>query len=161
MRNLEMSRPQKERMVHTPPLFAEFKPVGVVGKMLQEVNLSLDEYEAFRLADYEGYDHLQASEEMEISRSTFTRLIESARKKIAVFIIKGNKLVIEGGNIHFRNNIIKCNSCGYMFNIQMNSSLAKCPNCDSTELINVAGQFGHGKCCRNFRNNRRCDNART
>jgi len=147
-----MPRPQKNRMVYRPPLFTEFKPVGVMSKVLEETNLSLDEYEAFRLADHEGYEHLEAAEEMEISRSTFTRLIESARTKIAEFVVKGNKLVIEGGNVHFRNNIIKCNNCGHMFNIQMSSSVTNCPNCGSAELINTAGRFGHGKCCRNFKN---------
>lgn len=33
----------------------------------------------------------------------------------------------------------------------MIASLIKCPNCDATELINIAGQFGHGKCCRNLK----------
>lgn len=156
-----MSRPQKERIVHTPPLYSEFKPIGVAGRMINETNLSLDEYEAIRLADYEGYSQLEAADEMEISRPTFTRLIEAARKKLAEFLIKGNKLVIEGGNIHFRNNIIKCSSCGYMFNIQIDSSLTVCPNCGSAELINIAGQYGHGKCCNNFNNNkRRHKNAR-
>ena len=50
----------------------------------------------------------EAAEEMEISRPVFSRLIEQARKKIAQLIINGHLLSIEGGNIHFRKNIIKC-----------------------------------------------------
>jgi len=142
-----MSRPIKDRTVHNPPLFKEFKPVGVVGKLLDQTLLSLDEYEAFRLADYVGLSHIEAAEEMDISRSTFTRLIEKARKKIADFIIQGKLLTIEGGNIHFRNNIIRCINCGSMFNINIKTSFTECPECKSTNLLNLAGGFGHGKCC--------------
>ena len=84
-----MPRPKNNRIVQEPPLFNEFKPTGVKGSMLEEVNLSLDEFEAFRLADKLGLSHEEASEEMEISRSTFTRLIEQARKKVSELIIDG------------------------------------------------------------------------
>jgi len=47
--------------------------------------LTIDEYEAIRLADYFGNEHLEAAKKMEISRSTFTRLIKNAHKKIAEF----------------------------------------------------------------------------
>jgi len=50
--------------------------------MLDQVVLSLDEYEALRLAYYMNLEHLQASKEMGISRPTFTRLIEKARQKM-------------------------------------------------------------------------------
>ncbi|MCK5455821.1 MAG: DUF134 domain-containing protein, partial [Melioribacteraceae bacterium] len=118
-------------------------------KYLSQTSLSLDEYEALRLADYESLSHNEAAEEMEISRSTFTRLIEQARKKIANFIIKGESLIIEGGNIHFRNNLIKCLDCGYMFNININASFSQCPECKYSNLLNLAGGFGHGECCTN------------
>lgn len=144
-----MPRPKKERIVHKPPLFTEFKPTGIARKYLNQTSLSLDEYEALRLADYESLSHNEAADEMEISRSTFTRLIEQARKKIANFIIKGESLIIEGGNIHFRNNLIKCLDCGYMFNININKKVSQCPECKSSSLLNVAGGFGHGECCTN------------
>ena len=144
-----MSRPEKERIVHKPPLFSEFKPIGVSGNLLDKILLTLDEYEAIRLADYMNLSHLEAAEEMEISRSTFTRLIEKARKKISSFFIEGKLLIIEGGNIHFRNNIIRCMDCGYMFNISIGTLFTKCPECNSKNLLNLAGGFGHGRCCIN------------
>ncbi len=143
-----MARPQYDRIVHEPPLFSEFKPVGVRGHELNQILLTLDEFEALRLADQLGYTHEAAAEEMEISRSTFTRLIEKARKKIADFIIHGRLLTIEGGSIHFRNNIIRCQDCGHMFRISFDQDVRSCPECDSKNLINLAGGFGHGKCCR-------------
>lgn len=145
-----MPRPEKHRIVHEPPIFTEFKPIGVAGRFLERIYLSLDEFEAFRLADFVGLSHAEACDEMEISRSTFTRLIEKARKKIADLIIHGKVLTIDGGNIHFRNNIIRCYDCGHMFNINIKTSFTECPVCNSKNIINLAGGFGHGKCCTKY-----------
>jgi predicted DNA-binding protein (UPF0251 family) len=142
-----MPRPQDDRIVHEPPLFTEFKPVGVRGHDLERIRLTLDELEAIRLADQLGLPHEEAAGEMEISRSTFTRLIEKARKKTAEFIINGKLLSIEGGSVHFRNNIIRCVNCGHMFRINISNDISECPACHSSNLINIAGGFGHGKCC--------------
>lgn len=142
-----MPRPKNNRIVYEPPLFTEFKPVGVAGRSLDQIRFSLDEFEAMRLADYMGLSHKEAAEEMEISRSTFTRLIEKARKKIAEFIVQGKVLTLEGGHIHFRNNIIRCMDCGYMFKTNISIPLTECPQCKSKRLLNLAGGFGHGRCC--------------
>ncbi len=144
---LFMPRPKNKRIVHTPPVFTEFKPLGVSARVLNKTSFSLDEYEAFRLADDVGLSHAEAAGEMGISRPVFSRLIEQARKKIAQFIVNGNLLSIEGGDIHFRKNIIKCVSCGHMFDMGIQSTLTECPECHSTNLLNLAGGFGHGKCC--------------
>ncbi len=143
-----MPRPKKERLVRRPPLYTEFKPAGIMRSSLKQIILELDELEALRLADYQGMEHSEAAEEMEISRSTFTRLVEKARRKIARFLIEGANLSIEGGNIHFRGNLIKCYHCGHMFNTGFDVRITKCPACGSDTLIDLAGGFGHGACCR-------------
>ena len=155
-----MPRPKNDRIVNEPPLYSEFKPIGVSGISLQHVLLSLDEFEASRLADYQGLSHEEAAEEMNISRSTFSRLIEQARKKIADFLVHGKLLTIDGGSVHFRNNIIRCLDCGYMFKTNINVPLQNCPDCDSKNLLNLAGGFGHGRCCTNSNQNRGGRNAR-
>jgi len=142
-----MPRPQNNRIVHEPPLFSEFKPIGVRGQNLKQIVLTLDEFEAFRLADQLGLSHADAAEEMKISRSTFSRLIAKARKKIAEFIIQGRLLTIEGGSVHFRFNIIQCQDCNLMFQMNLSQAITACPECNSTRIINLAGNFGHGKCC--------------
>lgn len=143
-----MPRTEKNRIVHTPPLFSEFKPIGVPVQELRQISLTLDEFEAFRLADYKGLMHAEGADEMGISRSTFTRLIEKSRKKIADFIVDGRVLLIEGGNVHFTNNIIRCQDCGQMFKTAIHHEVLECPHCHSGNLLNLAGGFGHGKCCR-------------
>ncbi len=150
-----MPRPEKERIVNSPPLFNSFKPTGLARTNLKTITLSLDEFEAVRLADYSGLDHAEAARMMEISRSTFTRLIEKARRKVAEFIIDGAELKIDGGNIHFRGNIIKCNSCEHMFRTDFNKIYTECPACGSKNLIDVAGGYGHGRCCNRYHGGRR------
>ena len=142
-----MPRPQYNRIVHEPPLFTDFKPIGVKAQDVKQIVLTLDEFEAFRLADQKGFSHAEAADEMEISRSTFSRLIEKARKKIADFIIQGKLLTIGGGSVHFRVNIIQCKDCGHMFKISFEQDVFECPSCLSKNIINMAGGFGHGRCC--------------
>ncbi len=136
-------------MVHCPPLFIAYKPMGIMRSALQRLPLAIDEYEAIRLADYLGMDHAEAAQEMEISRSTFSRLIEKSRNKMAQFLIDGKELFITGGNIHFRGNVIRCQDCGHMFKTRIETSFFECPECNSKKLINLAGGFGHGRCCIN------------
>ncbi len=142
-----MPRTEKNRKVHEPPRYTEFKPTGVKESELKQVVLSLDEFEALRLADNEGYSHAEAADEMEISRSTFSRLIVKARKKVSDLLIKGSLLRVEGGNVHFKNNIIHCKGCGHMFKIKISNYINQCPTCQSNEVLNLAGGFGHGSCC--------------
>lgn len=145
-----MPRPQKERIVNQPPLYSSFKPTGVRKSGLQQLTLTLDEYEAVRLADYLEMEHEEAAGEMEISRSTFTRLLERARKKVSAFLIEGKELCIEGGRIHFRGNIIRCLSCGHVFNTGFDREVTLCPACGSGDLLDMAGGYGHGRCCEEY-----------
>ena len=141
-----MTRPRIERRVKEPPRFQRFKPVGIPARLLERISLTLDEFEALRLADYKDLEHQAASEEMGISRPTFTRLIDSARKKVAKAIVEGKEIFIMGGAIYFRNNIIKCLNCGTIVPIDFESNVdIKCPNCGSIDFINLAQQFGFGK----------------
>jgi predicted DNA-binding protein (UPF0251 family) len=142
-----MPRPQFNRIVNEPPLYSHFKPTGVKGQDLKQIVLTLDEFEAFRLADQLGYSHAQAADEMDISRPTFSRLIAKARKKIADFIILGGVLTIGGGSVHFRVNILQCRDCGHLFKVQITEDISECPECQSEKMINLAGSFGHGLCC--------------
>ncbi len=61
--------------------------------------MTLDEFEAIRLADLEGLYQAQAAERMEVSRSTFGRILDSAHKKIAEVLVHARPLSIEGGPV--------------------------------------------------------------
>lgn len=94
-----MSRPKKCRCINCSPNTSCFKPRGVPIVQLEEVSLSLDELETIRLADFEGLYHEQAAEKMNISRATFGRILDAARRKVADAILNGKALNIEEAHI--------------------------------------------------------------
>ena len=91
-----MPRPKRCRRICSEPLNSVFYPS--VDNDLEGISLTLDEYEVIRLVDLEGYNHLECAKQMDISRSTVQEIYESARGKIASFIVYGRKLYIRGGN---------------------------------------------------------------
>ena len=60
-----------------------FKPCGIKRTSLEKVSLRQDEMEALRLADYDGLYQQECADKMGISRTTFSRLVISARKKVS------------------------------------------------------------------------------
>jgi predicted DNA-binding protein (UPF0251 family) len=93
-----MPRPLKSRRVSFLPEANYFKPAGVPLRLLDEVTLSVEEAEAVRLKDLEGLAQTPSAEKMNISRSTFQRVLASARRKIADALLNGKAVRIEGGN---------------------------------------------------------------
>ncbi|MDQ7842071.1 MAG: DUF134 domain-containing protein [bacterium] len=97
-----MARPCCKRYVGVMPASYHFKPRGIPLRDLEENTLTLDEIEALRLADLEGLYQEQAAQEMSVSRATFARIVESARRKVADALVHGKALRIEGGNIKWK-----------------------------------------------------------
>ena len=92
-----MSRPKCCRIVGGLPTTEYFKPRGIPLIDLEEIVLTVDEYETLKLADYEQLYQEQAAEKMQVSRQTFGRIILSAHYKLADALIHGKALKIEGG----------------------------------------------------------------
>jgi len=93
-----MVRPKLCRRVRFNPDVTYFKPRGIPLTELDEVILHVEEYEAVRLKDLEGFEQEECAKKMNISQPTFHRLVLSARKKIADAIVNGKAIKIEGGN---------------------------------------------------------------
>ena len=64
----------------------------------EEVILSIEEVESIRLSDYLEMEQDSAAENMNVSRGTFQRIINGARKKIADALVHGKTIRIDGGN---------------------------------------------------------------
>jgi len=94
-----MPRPCCLRRIGFRPCADFFKPAGIPVHALELVTLALDEVEALRLADLNGLYQEQAAEQMKISRATFARIVEEARKKVADALIHGKALRLEGGSV--------------------------------------------------------------
>jgi len=93
-------RPQCCRRVAGQPGASVFKPIGIPVRLLDEVVMTLDEFEAIRLADLEGLYQESAAAQMGVSRPTFSRIAAEAHRKVADAIVHGKALRIEGGPVH-------------------------------------------------------------
>lgn len=110
-----MPRPKCCRNIGVMPEVTHFKPEDGQASPGDEVVMTLDEFEAVRLAYYEGMYQEQAAAMMNVSRPTFGRIIESAHCKIADFLVNGKSLRITGGDIFVVDpNRDPCESCKRM-----------------------------------------------
>jgi predicted DNA-binding protein (UPF0251 family)/predicted Fe-Mo cluster-binding NifX family protein len=97
-----MSRPISERLLGQMPSLRVLRPSGVPARSLEELRLGLDEAEALRLADLEGLYQVAAARSMGVSRQTFGRILESARRTVSDAILNGKALRIAGGEVSMR-----------------------------------------------------------
>ncbi|MBN2142856.1 DUF134 domain-containing protein [Candidatus Woesearchaeota archaeon] len=93
-----MPRPRLCRRVMAEPGVTFFKPAGMRLIELEEVVLSVEEYEAMRLKDLDGLEQEEGAKRMGISQPTFHRLLASARKKASDALVNGKAIRIKGGN---------------------------------------------------------------
>ncbi|MBN1896200.1 MAG: DUF134 domain-containing protein [Candidatus Aenigmarchaeota archaeon] len=93
-----MARPKKTRMIHSEPEITYFKPARVALRDLRENSLTLEEIEAVRLKDLDGLDQEECAKRMNVSRTTFHRVLGLSRKKIADALLNGKALRIGGGD---------------------------------------------------------------
>ena len=153
-----MARPRNCRRVGLMPGNDYFKPRGIPLSMLEEVILSVDEYEAIRLADLEGLYQEQAAEKMKVSRQTFGRIIESAHKKVAEALVKGKALKIEGGEFEMAAmRKFRCYDCQHSWELPYGTGRpGNCPSCKSGNIHRAQEDKGYarevgraqGRCCR-------------
>jgi predicted DNA-binding protein (UPF0251 family) len=66
---------------------------------LEEVALTLDEFEAIRLADLLQMYQEAAAKQMGVSRPTFGRILEQAHQKVADALVHGKVIRIGGGAV--------------------------------------------------------------
>jgi predicted DNA-binding protein (UPF0251 family) len=108
-------RPPKDRLVAFNPQISYFKPRGIPLLALEESCLTVDEREALRLADLLDLSHEEAGQRMGVSRATFGRIIQRARKIVADALISGKAIKIEGGNYRIvtEPGAFHCPGCGH------------------------------------------------
>jgi len=95
-------RPLCCRRIAGRPAAPIFKPIGIPMRELEEVVMTLDEFEAIRLADLDGLYQEQAAAQMNVSRPTFSRIVEVAHRKLADALVHGKALRIEGGPVQMQ-----------------------------------------------------------
>lgn len=137
-----MVRPQKDRQVAFNPEVSYFKPRGIPMFDLQEVGLKVDELEAIRLSDLLGMSHEDAGRRMGVSRATFGRIIQRARKTVADALINGKAINVEGGNYKIvgSSRTFQCFNCNHEWNEPFGTGRPEfCPACNKDDFARVSG----------------------
>ena len=142
-----MARPFRCRCIRCMPGTNYFKPRGVPLTSLEEVNLTVDEFEAIRLADLEGLYQEESARKMEISRQTFANIINSAHKKIAEAIVKVKAIKIEGGVYKMAEmRKFRCYDCKHEWDVPYGTGRPQnCPQCESKNIHRAQEDRGYAR----------------
>jgi uncharacterized protein len=125
-----MPRPCKPRRIGELPRIAVFRPGDGSPRDDDPIRLTLDEYEALRLADHLNLYQDEAAKRMSVSRQTFGSIIASARSKTAGALVLGRAIRIDQGPsdpllCHFL-----CSDCGTVWDAGAeNEPPCGCPRC--------------------------------
>ena len=132
-----MVRPRKDRLVGFNPEVSYYKPRGIPMVKLDEVRLTVDEGEAIRLSDLLGMSQEEAGKQMGVSRATFGRIIQQARKVVADALINGKAINIEGGNYRLvsETRTFLCRKCHHQWNEPRGTGRPPfCPACQHEDF---------------------------
>ncbi|WP_414468674.1 DUF134 domain-containing protein [Methanobacterium sp. ACI-7] len=130
-----MVRPKKFRQILQEPQNRCFEPhskENIEGS--KSIEITVDEFEAIRLRDYNSAKQKEAAKDMEISQPTFNRILTSGRKKIARALIEGKNIKIKGGILMA--NDYKCKNCGFKWS-SPEKEYEKCPECKSEDISKI------------------------
>jgi len=129
-----MPRRRRLRRMVSPPGFKGYKPYGANSEASGFVELLYEEYEALKLADYNLMNHLEASKLMGVSRATFARIYESARRKIARALVESKEIRTVYGNALLDKDWYVCNDCYVRFTLPKQHGRRNCPMCRSERI---------------------------
>jgi predicted DNA-binding protein (UPF0251 family) len=133
-----MARPQKCRKIYSPPKMLGFKPFGLAESSREKVTLRFEEFESFKLINYDMMQQDQASKQMNVSRPTFTRIYNKTLKTIANAFVEGKAINIEGGNYNFEQDWYRCRKCFKLINgIKNHIPCINCTAYNENELIHL------------------------
>ena len=130
-----MPRRRMLRKVVTPPSFEGYKPYGEGVNKNGSIDLLYEEYEALKLADYDYMNHEEAAKLMGISRPTFARIYETARRKVAKALVETKTIKSVYGNAWLENDWYTCEDCTSKFTLPQELDNRNCPLCNSSLII--------------------------
>lgn len=129
-----MPRRRRLRKIVAPPQFTGFRPYGTNSVSDEFVELLYEEYEAVKLADYDMMNHQEAADLMGVSRPTFARIYESARRKIAQALVETKEIKAVFGNAWMDKNWFVCNECHARFTLPKTLKKNCCALCSSINI---------------------------
>lgn len=137
VKTMHMPRKRRSRKILAPPAFNGYKPYGCK-RPNDFVSLNFEEYEALRLADYDFMNHDEAAVKMDVSRATFARIYESARRKIADALVNVKEIKTVFGNAELTDKWYNCKSCFTRFTLTKSIHSHHCPVCHSDNIHTIS-----------------------
>ena len=95
-----LPRPRKWRKVCCLPNTNRFGPLNGCVSPDDVIQMTVDEYETIRLIDLEGMNQEDCASHMNVARTTVQGIYNEARRKLALSLVEGRVLFIEGGDYH-------------------------------------------------------------
>lgn len=95
---VDTARPYKQRRICAMPGCGRFGPMEDPRAERPVIAMTVDEYESIRLIDLEGLTQEGCAERMNVARTTAQAIYNSARVKLAEYLVGGKELRIEGGD---------------------------------------------------------------
>lgn len=148
-------------LVDQEPSYRKFVADGQTNT--KTIILLVEELEALRLKELDGMDQVTCAMKMGLSRATFQRILQSARKKMAASLVYGQTIIIKGGSYMVKNRKFECSDCGHIWEVEPCTEGGKhgyeipCPTCGSMKKIKLAedgtrhacggGHGNGGGCC--------------
>jgi predicted DNA-binding protein (UPF0251 family) len=146
---IAIPRRRKKCWVEFLPPVTYYKPAGVPLRELDEVVLTVEEFEALRLKDMDGLEQVQCAERMGIARTTFQRILYAARYKVTEALVKGKAIRIEGGEYVLpTERLFWCAACGSEFEVPSSTNgeiEVCCPSCGQGSVHRFHNCRGQGR----------------
>jgi uncharacterized protein len=132
-----MVRPKRFRRIFQEPLIRCFKPdLDNDIDQINPIEITIDEFEAIRLKDYQNIKQQKSAELMDISQPTFHRILNITRGKIAKALVEGKIIKIKGGKFVTDIEKYKCKTCGFEWS-NPGKKYDKCPDCKSEDIYKI------------------------
>ena len=97
-----MGRPKISRIVTNIPEIKYFKPQGIPVKSLLTEKLAIEELENFMGNYRQKLNQIDCARRMNVSQSTFSRILEDAHEKITRALVEGKAIELGGGNFEIK-----------------------------------------------------------
>jgi len=93
-KNIELGRPRRRRRIRFSHRINYYKPQGTPLRDLEVEEISVEELETLRLKNIKDLDQNECAKKMNISQSTFQRILSKTYKKISYALISGKAIRI-------------------------------------------------------------------
>ena len=110
------------------------------------LTMTVDEYESIRLIDLEGFNQEECAHKLGVARTTAQLIYNNARRKLAMVLVGGMGLQIEGGNYMLCDGSLQCKRC----HLSNSSTIQRVLSEKEKGIMRVAVTYDNGEVFQHF-----------